>query len=615
MTPAIPDRTSRRSRLRALVATGSILLLVAPALALPAAAAQPASLPAIGITTGDIGALRAAGAPPGYASYWAGEWMAQHGWGGFNNAMKTAKANGVTPVVYWYYWGDSISPACVESGCNSRDMQEWLLLTDQLAAQLRTTMGGSEVIVVLENEFNKGGITGDYAPTFDSHLAGVAKTLKGVPGVKIVIGYGAWGESSWEKFPKTLALSDYVGYQMMRASTRDSEASYRAAAERSVYFSDFIAKKFNKPSFLYDVALSSYPDARWEKIQAETLDAMLGRLTTSGNTGLKGVVYRELTDHWMDPKNYYGLAESHWGLRTQDGAPKPAYDVWLKHAKGQAAEAPQVPGVSLNTPPVAVLRVNVTGLVATFDASPSFDANGDALTYRIEFGDGASATGPRATRAYAAAGTYKATLTVSDGRANATTTATVVTLGAFSANFTGVTGNNYWVQTSATGNRAIASVSASVNGGAWQPLAAKSYGYAASFHVPNGSKVVFRATSVDGASVTSPAYSWPSAKLATTSTTTTATTTSTTSTATAPKATFTPYDGNTYWVQTKVASTQKVTSVCASLNGGACQTLPQRSWGAWANDIPAPTGTKVVFTAKLADGSTVRSSTYTWPVK
>jgi hypothetical protein len=59
-------------------------------------------------------------------------------------------------------------------------------------------------------------------------------------------------------------------------------------------------------------------------------------------------------------------------------------------------------------------------LDVNFDASTSTDSDGDALvSYSFEFGDGASATGqpaPTATHRYAAAGSYIASVTVTDAR-------------------------------------------------------------------------------------------------------------------------------------------------------------------------------------------------------
>ncbi len=80
-------------------------------------------------------------------------------------------------------------------------------------------------------------------------------------------------------------------------------------------------------------------------------------------------------------------------------------------------------------------------------------------------------------------------------------------------------------------------------------------------------------------------------------------------------ATFSPYGGNDWWVQTKVSADQPLASVCATVNGGACQALTLQSWGAWAASFFVPTGAKVVFKATNAAGAWAASSGYTWPVK
>jgi len=72
-----------------------------------------------------------------------------------------------------------------------------------------------------------------------------------------------------------------------------------------------------------------------------------------------------------------------------------------------------------NTPPVAdLIATPISGdvsLEVTFDASNSTDADGDALTYSIDYGDGTSGTGAITIHTYATAGNYTAVLTVSDG--------------------------------------------------------------------------------------------------------------------------------------------------------------------------------------------------------
>lgn len=79
-------------------------------------------------------------------------------------------------------------------------------------------------------------------------------------------------------------------------------------------------------------------------------------------------------------------------------------------------------GAADNIPPVAVIAattaVGDSPLTVTFDGSGSNDADGDTLTYSWNFGDGSSSenTGSSATHIYTVAGTFQATLTVSDGK-------------------------------------------------------------------------------------------------------------------------------------------------------------------------------------------------------
>ena len=83
----------------------------------------------------------------------------------------------------------------------------------------------------------------------------------------------------------------------------------------------------------------------------------------------------------------------------------------------------------------------------------------------------------------------------------------------FDASFSNVKGNDWWVEAKVTANQALAGVDARVNcAGTWKQLELKSWGsWAASFNVPAGSKVDFRARSTGGATDLSGGYVWPNA--------------------------------------------------------------------------------------------------------
>jgi len=86
-------------------------------------------------------------------------------------------------------------------------------------------------------------------------------------------------------------------------------------------------------------------------------------------------------------------------------------------------------------------------------------------------------------------------------------------LAPFAASFAPKPGNAWWVETLVSANAPLASVTASVDGGAPVALAATSWGaWAKSFFVPSGATIRFAAISTGGARVESPtAYAWPSA--------------------------------------------------------------------------------------------------------
>jgi PKD repeat protein len=84
-----------------------------------------------------------------------------------------------------------------------------------------------------------------------------------------------------------------------------------------------------------------------------------------------------------------------------------------------------------NQPPAAVITATPTSgnapLVVSFDGRNSTDTDGTITAYAWNFGDGASAAGSTTSHTYANAGSYNATLTVTDnGGASATGSVTIV---------------------------------------------------------------------------------------------------------------------------------------------------------------------------------------------
>ena len=70
--------------------------------------------------------------------------------------------------------------------------------------------------------------------------------------------------------------------------------------------------------------------------------------------------------------------------------------------------------VTPNAVPTAAFTMDCNQLACTFNGSASNDTDGTIASFGWDFGDGAVASGPTASRTYAAAGTYTVTLTVTD---------------------------------------------------------------------------------------------------------------------------------------------------------------------------------------------------------
>src|SRR4029077_11850005 len=117
------------------------VLLTAPAMAWADAPMR------FGIDAASAPAAIAQGMPMSYGSMWAGAWNQRWGWDGIRTQLTAARTAGVTPVVQWWYWGDDISPTCVEQGCwdarqgVQKDKATWYRMSNELADLIVTTMG------------------------------------------------------------------------------------------------------------------------------------------------------------------------------------------------------------------------------------------------------------------------------------------------------------------------------------------------------------------------------------------------------------------------------------------------------------------------------------------
>jgi PKD repeat protein len=314
---------------------------------------------AFGMDAGSVATQAAAGAKPDYGTFWIGPWTLTSGWGGPDAQLDAMRSAGVTPAIHFYYWGDDISPTCVENGCWSslhnaqKDQAHWQMLADQLVAHLNSKMQGKPVLVFLETEFNKGSVA-TYEP-LDGYLAAKADQIHaGYPAAKVVMALGNWGQSAWPTWDRTAAASDYVGVQGMRGSTRQSATDYQTLYEMTVAGAKTAKADFGKPVVVQDAALSSYPEPDWLSLQRDELKQFFDSRAELHSAGVEALIYRSWKDSpTMDTANWYGEAERHWGLAWPDGTMKPAGQVWVDGVKAERAGAPS-PSPTPPPPPPAI---------------------------------------------------------------------------------------------------------------------------------------------------------------------------------------------------------------------------------------------------------------------
>ncbi|HWH09300.1 MAG TPA: hypothetical protein VNX21_08875 [Candidatus Thermoplasmatota archaeon] len=457
--------------------------------------------------------LKSAGAAPTYGQTWVGLWTKQpYGWENFEKELRALRDAGITPVVMWYYWGDSITVNCVQYGCDGRTKGDWDWMAGELARRGNAIMGSRAWFVVLEPEFNKGGIS-DWE-TFDGYLESQAWSIRGkAPSAKVVVGFGHWG--GWDKFDRTVAASHHVGFQILRGSTRDSASQAENAAGDLVRIGKELKTRWGKSVLVYDLGIATY--GGWEGVQERALKNIAARKAEIEAAGVFGIVWRYVHDNDYS-SGYYGPAESSWGVISKSGWKKPAYDDLVALVKGGSSSASTSTGTSPATAAGGAfsdVKGNEWWVQAKVAGSPRSVAarvNGGAWVALSWHSWGAWAVSTHAPTG----STVELKATYGDGTTasasyrwpDAVPTDGSTPSGSFTASFWGVKGNAWWVQGSVSGTKPIATVAARVNGGPWVTLTKYDWGWAKGMSAPAGSRVELQATATTGETARSTTYTW-----------------------------------------------------------------------------------------------------------
>jgi PKD repeat protein len=150
---------------------------------------------------------------------------------------------------------------------------------------------------------------------------------------------------------------------------------------------------------------------------ANGFDSEGGALTYSWDFGDGDTSLRQNPDHtYLEPGTYTAKVT----VKDPKGATGTAsVEIVVNDPPGNVAPTVEAAGdPTAGKPPLAV----------QFSAAGS-DPDGDSLSYRWEFGDGGTSLLQNPSHTYTTAGTYEATVTVSDGRGGTATATVQVTVG------------------------------------------------------------------------------------------------------------------------------------------------------------------------------------------
>ena len=250
----------------------------------------------------------------------------EEGWYDVETTQKEIIDKGYTPMFIFYWFADEINPQYVEDNKAAyfQALKRFLVYLKKLDGQK---------IVILNPEYNMDG-TEAYKPMNKLFLESyklVREDKQTVVGPCV----GDFGDynyvdepDEWDLFDPSLneaaKEADFIAFQEMRASTRNTPAQIINTAQRAYNFSKYLQKKYNKPTLLAYVALSSY-GKNGEKIQEEAYKRFVSYLPK-----MKKEAQLELlgTFHYFDYPGhvgYFNKAEEYFGVLRKDGTPKPAF--------------------------------------------------------------------------------------------------------------------------------------------------------------------------------------------------------------------------------------------------------------------------------------------------
>jgi hypothetical protein len=226
---------------------------------------------------------------------------------------------GYVPDIIHYYFGD---PTVEKVESMSADFIEDIRY---LADMIAESGAGERVIVTLEPEFNQGGV--QRWDGFNDLMIQAIDILHSTAGCRVGLLAGDWDIDHVLPISmgRAAAVSDFVAFQEMRASTRSEEQDAYDVVDRAITFSHYLSRKFLKPVRWGYVMVSDY--GGWTEVQRQVVVELCERAPELEASGVTAVSWMSYMDS-PGAGGYFSEAEAHKGLKHSDSEPKPAWHVW-----------------------------------------------------------------------------------------------------------------------------------------------------------------------------------------------------------------------------------------------------------------------------------------------
>jgi hypothetical protein len=257
------------------------------------------------------------GLPLGFSQSWvgSGDWASWY----TSSAIAGVRKAGLTPEAIHYFFGDPVlSDVQARSAAYLADI-------DALGDVLQKSGVGDQTIVTLEPEFNQGEVA-----TWDGWndlMIDAIGRLHTKAGARVGLLAGDWDidHAVTISMGRAAAKADFVAFQEMRASTRDTPDDAKQVVSHAIRFSHYLSRKFLRPVRWGYLMVSDY--GGWAAAQRDVVIELCERKQELADAGVVAVSWMSYLDS-PGSEGYFGEGEAHKGLKYADATPKPAFAVW-----------------------------------------------------------------------------------------------------------------------------------------------------------------------------------------------------------------------------------------------------------------------------------------------